>query len=118
MPTEGVCAACVEGRDLPVRGSLSARVGLVSAASVVGMVAGALVVMAVSGLLGLPAGVAVLCMLGAEIACGGLAARAADKRVDRWLEARARAAARRRLPSARVVPRRWVHRPSESAERR
>lgn len=103
-PARGAaCEACACGDRGTVRASLTTRMALVSGASVAGMLVGAVSAMLVAGALGLAGEIIVLLMLGAEMGVGALAGRAADRRVDRWLEARARAAMERRLPAARLL---------------
>ena len=100
----------VGGPPAPARASLTTRMALVSAASVAGMLVGAVGVLLLAMVLGLGGELTVLAMLMAEMAAGVLAGRLADRRMDAWLEARpplarrARAAAARRLPRARVLP--------------
>ena len=83
--------------------TLTRRMALVSVVSVAGMLAGAAGVLLLAMLLGLGGELTVLAMLVAELGAGALAGRLAERHVDAWLEARARAAAARRLPRARLV---------------
>jgi hypothetical protein len=83
--------------------SLTTRMALVSAVSVAGMLSGAASVLLLAMLLDLGGELTVLAMLVAELGAGALAGRLAERRVDAWLEARARAAADRRLPRARLL---------------
>jgi hypothetical protein len=98
--------------------SLTRRMALVSAASVLGMLAGAAGVLLLCMFLDLGGELTVLGMLVAELGAGALAGRAAERGLDardRWLEARARAAAARCLPRARLVRRARLLRPGRPA---
>lgn len=106
------CPVCRGGRPAPSRPELTTRMALVSAASVAGMLGGAIGMLLLATFLGLGGELTVLCMLVAEMAAGALAGRHADRHLDTWVAARARAAAARRLPRARV------HRPARRASRR
>lgn len=86
----------------PVR--LTTRMAVVSAVSVLGMLACAVTALALAMAVGLGGELTVLGMLVAEMLGGALAGRHAERRVDAWLEARARTRRARRLPSARLLP--------------
>jgi hypothetical protein len=88
--------------DQHARATLTTRMALVSAASVAGMLAGAISVLVAAMVVGLGGELTVLCMLAAEMAAGALTGRHADRHMDAWLEARARAVIARRLPRARI----------------
>ena len=87
------------------RGSLVSRVAVVGAAAVGGMAVGAAATILLGGLLGLGPELLILLMLVVELASGGVSAWAADRRLDRWLEARARAALEGHMPAARLLDR-------------
>lgn len=86
----------------PVR--LTTRMAVVSAVSVLGMLVSAVTALALAMAVGLGGELTVLGMLVAEMLGGALAGRHAERRVDTWLEARARTRRARRLPSARLLP--------------
>lgn len=97
----GGCAGCLG--DARRRGGLSARVAVVGAAAVGGMAVGAAATMLLGSLLGLGPELLILLMLVVELAAGGLSAWVADRRLDRWLEDRARAALESHMPVARLL---------------
>jgi hypothetical protein len=85
----------------PVR--LTTRMAVVSAVSVLGMLVSAVGMLVLAVAIGLGGELTVLCMLVAEMTGGALAGRHAERRVDTWLERRARARRARRLPRARLL---------------
>lgn len=85
------------------RRHLPLRVATVGGAAVGGMVGGAVLFMLFAGLLGLGPELIILLMLLVELACGGLAAWLADRRMDRWLESRMRAELEGHMPAARLL---------------
>lgn len=96
------CAAHAPGPPAPpVR--LTTRMAVVSAVSVLGMLVSAVSVLLLAVAVGLGGELTVLCMLVAEMAGGAVAGRQAERRVDTWLEARARVQRARRLPRARLL---------------
>lgn len=86
----------------PVR--LTTRMAVVSGVSVLGMLVSAVSVLGLAMAVGLGGELTVLSMLVAEMTGGAVAGRHAERRVDAWLEARARTRRARRLPSARLLP--------------
>jgi hypothetical protein len=98
------CTARVLGRPAPLPAQLTTRMALISAVSVTGMLASAVSVLVLAMIVGLGGELTVLCMLAAEMTGGALAGRHAERRVDAWLEARARSRRARGLPRAQLLP--------------
>ncbi len=98
------CTAHVLGRLVPVPAQVTTRMAVISAVSVAGMLVSAVSVLVLAMVVGLGGELTVLCMLVAEMTGGALAGRHAERRVDAWLEARARRARARRLPRAQLLP--------------
>jgi hypothetical protein len=94
----------VLGRLVPVPAQVTTRMAVISAVSVAGMLVSAVSVLVLAMVVGLGGELTVLCMLVAEMTGGALAGRHAERRVDAWLEARARRARARRLPRAQLLP--------------